>query len=129
MLNAVKGYELELLHTRYQCLPSKEVTFGKEELAPLNTAIDNMEQKGAICVVDKNTPGFYSQLFVMAKKDGGHRPIINQRKLNQFWKPQHFMVESINMLQDILHGDYVTKVDVKDAYFMVPVNKKKNIRI
>lgn len=35
------------------------------------------------------------------------------------------MVESINMLQDILHGDYVTKVDVKDAYFMVPVNKKK----
>ena len=74
VLNAVKGYELA---TPYQCLPPKELTFGAEELATLDTEITKMEQKGAICIADTNTPGFYSQLFVVPIKDGGHRPIRN----------------------------------------------------
>ena len=78
-----------------------------------------------MCIADESCPGFYSQLFVVPKKDGGHRPIINLKKLNQFVKPQHFKMESINMLRDILkQRDYMTKVDLKDAYFMVPIGEK-----
>ena len=82
--------------------------------------IAKMKQKGAICLADNTNTGFYSQLL-----DGSHRPIINLKKLNQFVKPQHFKMESINMLKDILkRGDYMTKVDLKDAYFMVPLRDK-----
>lgn len=43
-------------------------------------------------------------------KDGGHRAIINLKKLNKFVKPQHLKVESIHMLRDILkRGDYMTQ--------------------
>ena len=125
VLNAVKGYELDLSATPYQCLRPKELTFGEDELATLDMEIAKMKQKGAICLADKTNTGFYSQLFVVPKKDGGHRPIINLKKLNQFVKPQHFKMESINMLKDILkRGDYMTKVDLKDAYFMVPLRDK-----
>ena len=68
---------------------------------------------------------FYSQLFILPKKDGGQRPITNLKKLNSFVKPQHFKMESITMLKDTLkQGDYMTKVDLKDAYFMIPISKK-----
>ena len=34
-------------------------------------------------------------------------------------------MESINLLRDILKpGDYMTKADLKDAYFMVPVHQR-----
>ena len=99
--------------------------FGEEELVTLNMEIDKMKQKGAICTADESHPGFYSQLFVVPKKDGGHRSIINLKKLNQFVKPQHFKMESISMLRDILkQGDYMTKVDLKDAYCMVLIGEK-----
>ena len=125
VLNAVKGYELELSSTPYQCLQPKELTFGEEEMATISMEIEKMKQKGAICLADNDHAGFYSHLFIVPKKDGGHRPIINLKKLNQFVKPQHFKMESINMLKDILkRGDYMTKVDLKDAYFMVPLRGK-----
>ena len=37
-------------------------------------------------------------------------------------KTVHFKMEGSHMLKDILkQGDWMTKVDLKDAYFMVPV--------
>lgn len=66
MLNAVKGYELDLVSTPYQCLLPKELTLilGRR-LSDLE--IEKIEQKGAICIAVENTPGFYSQLL---KKSG-----------------------------------------------------------
>ena len=110
VLKAVKGYEIDLVSMPYQCLLPKELSFGEEELAALNAEIDKMEQKGAISIADKSSPGFYFQLFVIPKKDGGHKPVINLKELNQFVKPQHFKMESINVLTDILkRGDYMTR--------------------
>ena len=72
MLNATIGYELDLLSIPYQCLQPNELTFGEVELATLkiNAEIDKMEQKGGIRIADQNSPGFYSQLFVVPKRMG-----------------------------------------------------------
>ena len=43
-----------------------------------------MVDENAISRVYKEQEGFQSQLFVVRKKDGGHRPIINLKKLNSF---------------------------------------------
>ena len=43
------------------------------------------------------------------------------KALNQYLHTQHFKMESIYTLRDILkQGDYMRKIDLKDAYF----NKK-----
>ncbi len=64
----------------------------------------------------------YSQLFLVPKKDGGQRPVINSKKLNSFVKTKHFKMESIQTLKDLLKtGDWMGKVEFKYAYFTIPI--------
>ena len=91
-----------------------------------------MVQKGATTQVERQSEeGFLSTLFLVLKKDGGHRPIINLKKLNQFIPHHHFKMKGIHMLKDLLRqGDMMAKVDLKDAYFAVPISEpdKKYLR-
>ncbi|MDD9816660.1 MAG: reverse transcriptase domain-containing protein, partial [Gammaproteobacteria bacterium] len=67
--------------------------------------------------------GFFSSVFLVPKKDKGWRPIINLKALNQYLKVQHFKMETINNLRDILKkGDWMGKIDLKDAYLTVPIS-------
>ncbi|XP_028411552.1 uncharacterized protein LOC114534197 [Dendronephthya gigantea] len=68
--------------------------------------------------------GFISSLFVVSKKDGGNRPVINLKQLNQHLIYEHFKMEGIHMLRDLLkRDDYLIKIDLKDAYLTVPICK------
>ena len=64
--------------------------------------------------------GFFSSIFVVPKKDGGWRPVINLKALNH--SIPHFKMESITLLKDIIRkGDFMGRLDLKDAYLTVPV--------
>ena len=49
---------------------------------------ENLE-KGVVSVVTTPEMRFYSNLFLVPKKDGGQRPDINLKALNQFVWTQH----------------------------------------
>jgi len=60
---------------------------------------------------------FYSTLFLVAKKGGQMRPVINLKRLNEWVKPQHFKMEGIGTLKELLRvNDWLVKVDL---YFTV----------
>ena len=49
------------------------------------------------------------------------RPVINQKSLNQWVETPHFKMEG--PAPDLLRqGDWLVKMDLKDAYFMVPMH-------
>ena len=76
-------------------------------------------------------PGFISSLFVIPKKGRGHRPVINLKPLNCSIPYEHFKMESVHMLKDrLMKGDFMVKIDLKDAYLTVPIwqNHQKYIR-
>ena len=53
-----------------------------------------MLNKGAIVETPKHLEGtFFSNLFLVEKKDDGNRPVINLKHLNQFIPYQHFKMD------------------------------------
>ena len=85
-----------------------------------------MLKKGAIKLVQPNTKNqFLSSRFIVLKKDSGFHPVINLRKLNKHIPYIHFKVEGLFLLKELLlKGDYMCKIYLKDAYFLMPLNPK-----
>ena len=72
-----------------------------------------------------------STIFLVPQKGGGQRPVVNLRALNQFLSYEHFKMEGIHMLRDLLRKrDFMVKIGLKDAYFTVPIwkNHQKYLR-
>lgn len=95
--------------------------------AALKQEIMELLHKGAIELVDSadQFKGFYSNYFLVPKRDGGFRPILDLRRLNRHLKVLRFhMLRTTDVLQAITQGDWFTSVDLKDAYFHVPVTPR-----
>ena len=125
VLMAISGYHISFTVIPHQdFLPSYRVS--KEDEILIDKELGELIQKQAIHLVlehDYNM-GFVSNLFVIPKKGGGQRPVFNLRQLNQFIKYEHFKMEGIHMLKDLLKpNDFMAKIDLNDAYFTVPIWK------
>ena len=123
VLQSVQGHYLEFKLTPPTVPPSRGVSLSANQRDILNQEVHDLIQKRAIEEVDSKG-GFYSPLFVVPKKDGGWRPIINLKRLNAYLKVSHFKMESIMSLRDTIYkGDHMMKIDLKDAYLTVPIVK------
>lgn len=73
--------------------------------------------------VKNNKEGFYNPIFVIPKKDGnGKRMILDCRLLNENVSKEHFKMESLATLRDIIMpGDWMVIIDIKDAYYHIPL--------
>ena len=72
--------------------------------------VQAMLKKGAVIKLPKQErgKGFYSSLFLVPRKGGGMRPVIN---LNEFIPFVHFKMEGMHTLRDILkENDWMVKV-------------------
>lgn len=132
VLNVIQGYRLSLLMEPFQShIPSTHVSDCQASL--IDEEVKEMIQKGAVHAVPNSHPrdGFVNSLFLVPKKGGGQRPVINFKGLNQFLKYQHFKVEGIHMLRDLVkENDHLVEIDLKDAYFTIPIwkNHQKYLR-
>ena len=99
-------------------------SLGREQTVALEEEIQSLLQKGAIRRCPRRAAGFYSTMFVTPKKGGSWRPIINLRSLNCYVITPHFKMETIQNLKDVLRqGDFMAKIDLKDAYQAVPIHE------
>ncbi|XP_062279213.1 uncharacterized protein LOC133984014 [Scomber scombrus] len=68
------------------------------------------------------TRGFHSTYFLVKKKDGGLRPILDLRGLNRFLKALRFhMLSTSEVLRTVARGEWFTSIDLKDEYFHVHI--------
>ena len=78
-------------------------------------------EKGAVVRAGQDV-GFISGIFLIPKRSGGYRPIINLKGLNTFLTAHKFKMEGISTItHTIREGDWLSKLDLKDAYFTVPI--------
>ena len=92
-----------------------------------------MLEKGAIeTVLNKESPAFYSRLFLVPKPSGDWRPVIDLSTLNRYLKIPKFKMDTTKViLSSLRQGNWVFSVDLKDAYFQVPMHPsdKKYLRM
>ena len=79
-------------------------------------------RKGVV-VESYHEPGEYIfPIFVTEKSDGGYRLILNLKKLNKLAEYKKFKMETISTILCLIRPNcFMVKVDIKDAYYSIPI--------
>ena len=95
----------------------------KEEHLPIiRTFLPSFLERGIIREVSNSLPLFYSRLFVVTKKDGPYRVIIDLSRLNKLLIVPTFQMESVlKIAEGIVECLWGCTIDLKDAYFHCPI--------
>jgi hypothetical protein len=122
VLQAVKGYRLVFVRQPVQITPRVTSSTTIAHDLVISQEVSSMLTKGSIEMVNFHPSEFVSSIFLVPKKYGQLRPIINLKPLNQFVKKIHFKMETVESVFPMLRqGDYMGSIDLKDAYFSVPI--------
>ena len=74
-------------------------------------------------VRNPGTPGFYSRLFPIPKRNKKLYPVIDLSLLNQYINKHHFKMETVKSVrQSIMSNDWAVSIDLTDAYLHVPIH-------
>ncbi len=90
----------------------------------LQQELSSLLQKGAIEEVPQSEVerGFFSRYFLVPKRDGGLRPILDLRRLNlSLYKGKFKMLTMRTIMSQVQEGDWFVTIDLKDAYFHIQV--------
>lgn len=117
------GVYSDFLREPRQISKPATVVMSKEMGAICDQEVKELLTKGAIIEISDESEGFVCSLFVIPKRMGGFRPIVNLKPLNKFIEYEHFKMENLQTVRFLLReGDWMVKLDLKDAYLAVPVH-------
>lgn len=95
----------------------------KDEHDIMSTEIQKLLQKDVIRLSAPEQGEIISPIFLREKQNGKFRLILNLKKFNQNVDKIHFKMDTLQSALDIIsHGDFLTKIDISDAYYSVPIN-------
>ena len=102
------------------------VTKDSQKNQLLQDEVNILIQKGVLEEVNPSFHlGFYSRLFLVPKKNGKMRPVLDLSVLNQFLVVPHFKMETNRSIRSTIHlGTWTTSLDLMDAYFHIPISHK-----
>ena len=106
ILSVVEGYQIIFLGEPVQSKFPHSAKMNAEQIQLVNQEVRSMLKKGAIQKVIHSPREFISNLFLVDKTDRGKWPVINLKNLNVFIPYQHFKMEGLHLINDILQeGD------------------------
>ena len=93
----------------YQLHQPPPIALSQDKHALVTQEVQELLTKGAIVKTLPSPISFVSQIFLVEKKRG-QQPVINLKALNQFVQVEHFKMEGLHLLPDLLQqGDWMVK--------------------
>lgn len=100
VLDTVRGYFIEFHSLPQQSQKPCSPTFNQSQQQLIEQEVEQLLLKEVVRELPSlPVGGFYSTLFLVPKKDGGQRPVINLKCLNAFIEAPHFKMEGIHTLK------------------------------
>ena len=118
-----EGYKLEFSGHPPQT-GIKQTSVQRENLNILEAEVEDLLRKDAIEMVpfQEINCGFYSTFFLVPKKNGKMRPVINLRPLNKYLRKTHFKMDTLSKVLNLVKPkDWAISLDLSDAYLHVPI--------
>ncbi|KAI2667130.1 Transposon Ty3-G Gag-Pol polyprotein [Labeo rohita] len=125
-----KGYRIQFGAPLPPFFGVSPTLVGPEQGLVMEQEVVSLLRKEAIEVVPPHDreSGFYSRYFIVPKKDGGLRPILDLRVLNRsVMKLKFRMLTLKQVVSQIRSEDWFVTIDLKDAYFhpsILPQHRK-----
>ncbi len=95
----------------------------QQENEIISNEIKNLSEKLVIEEVQHEPNEFISNIFLRKKKNGKYRLILNLKEFNENIEYHHFKMETFETaLKLISRNCYMASLDIKDAYYCVPVH-------
>ena len=94
----------------------------------ISVEIKKLLRKSVIVYSSPEEGEFISGIFTREKKDSNKRMILISKKFNKFVNYKHFKVESINNVINLINPNvFIGPIDLKDAFFSVPLHNDHQI--
>ena len=124
ILNMVTGCKIDLQKIPVQHIAPRETNFSAKELHFVNDEIAKLLNKKVIIPSQHEDDQFISTIFLIPKKNGSFRLILNLKKFNMFVRYQHFKMESLKQVVAMMKPScFMASLDIRDAYYSVPIHK------
>lgn len=126
-LNIISGYDFEF-SAEYESVMSNMKPavncFDNATSRKLTVQIAELLSMGVIEKCTHSVGEYISSIFLVDKRDGEFRKILNLKRFNQAVEYQHFKMENLKTLCDLMSENcYMTSIDLRKAYYSVSISK------
>ena len=124
ILKIVRGCKFDFTSSPIQHTV-RETKLNKSESDLAKDEIKSLVNKGVLKEVDYDKDQFISTIFFRPKPDGTYRMILNLKGLNNFIEYKHFKMEHLNnAILSVTRGCFMGSIDLRDAYYTVPIHEE-----
>ncbi|XP_078529567.1 uncharacterized protein LOC144807793 [Lissotriton helveticus] len=120
-----EGVRLGFAQTTPDCFKSTPCPRDALKWVALLEGIESLVVKNAVIPVpeDQLGLGVYSIIFLVSKRTGDLRPVMDLKWVNTFVPYQKFKMVSLQVILPLIsQGDFLASTDLRDAYLHVPVH-------
>ena len=105
--------------------PPHQYGMSPKETEGIQAQIGHMLRKGVIAHTTVEDHDYFSPIFAREKSNGEFRIILNLKQLNKSVLTHHFKMDSIRNVKHMIElGCWMASVDLKDAFYSVPVHPR-----
>ena len=122
ILNIVGGYKLEFVQ-KPKSMNRTTQCFNIHDSKLIAGEIHKLLDQGIIKEVPDDKSLFLSPIFLVEKSNGGHRMILNLKKLNEHIVYHHFKMETFeHALTLVSRNIFMASIDIENAYYSIPIH-------